>query len=350
MPPRWLRRVVMPPVVLVVGLVVLVCSPVLAVLAALASPLVPGRWVPLRLLGLLLLYLGRECVGMSVGCWLWVVSGFGRRLHTPQMQQRHYALMSWFLGGLFTQATRLFNLSVEIEAPEEAPHATRRPVVVLSRHSGPGDSFLLVHLLLDRYARATRIVMKSLLELDPCIDMVGHRLPNYFVEPRGRGTADFEQGIGTLASTLPPDGALLLFPEGGNFTRGRRRKAIQKLMDQGQVKEALDAGRLRNLLPPRAAGAFAALSAAPQADVLFVGHTGFGPADDATAVWRAVPTDCRLRMRFWLVPAEEVPTGEEERVDWLYSWWASIDEWIDGARMPDATQSGPAPLAPKGTR
>ncbi|MDQ6648776.1 MAG: 1-acyl-sn-glycerol-3-phosphate acyltransferase [Actinomycetota bacterium] len=342
MPPRWVRRLVMPMVVVVFGLVVLVASPALAVLAVLASPLVPGRWVPLRLLGLLLLYLGRECAGMTAAGWLWLASGFGRRLHTPEMQTRHYALMSWFLGGLYTRATKLFNLTVDIEAADdgvEGPHSTQRPVVVLSRHSGPGDSFLLVQLLLDRYHRRPRIVMKSLLELDPCIDMIGHRLPHYFVEPRGRGTADFEQGIGSLAGDLPADGALLLFPEGGNFTRGRRRKAIQKLMDQGQVQEALDAGRLRNLLPPRAAGAFAALSAAPSADVLFVGHTGFGPADDATAVWRAVPTDCRLRLRFWLVPAEDVPSGEDERVDWLYAWWARIDEWIDGARSPADEQA-----------
>jgi len=339
MPPRWLRRLVMPPVVVLIGLGVLVASPLLALLALLASPLVPGRWVPPRMLGLLLLYLGRECAGMAAGCWLWLASGFGARLHTPQMQRRHYALMSWFLGGLFTRATRLFNLSVDIEAPaerEEGPHATTRPVVVLSRHSGPGDSFLLVHLLLDRYHRLPRIVMKSLLELDPCIDMIGHRLPHYFVEPRGRGTSDFEHGIAGLARDLPADGALLLFPEGGNFTRGRRRKAIQKLMDQGQVQAALDAGRLRNLLPPRAAGAFAALTAAPEADVLFVGHTGFGPADDATAVWRAVPTDCRLRMRFWLVPAADVPADEDERVEWLYGWWARIDKWINGAQAPIA--------------
>jgi hypothetical protein len=29
------------------------------------------------------------------------------------------------------------------------------------------------------------------------------------------------------------------------------------------------------------------------------------------------------------VPPEEVPAGEEERVAWLYDWWARIDAWIE---------------------
>jgi hypothetical protein len=40
-------------------------------------------------------------------------------------------------------------------------------------------------------------------------------------------------------------------------------------------------------------------------------------------------------MRWWLVPAAEVPAGEEERIDWLFAWWARIDDWID-ERQADA--------------
>ena len=58
-------------------------------------------------------------------------------------------------------------------------------MVVLSRHAGPGDSFLLVHTLMDRdHLRRPRIVLKDVLQLDPLIDVYLNRLPNHFVHGR----------------------------------------------------------------------------------------------------------------------------------------------------------------------
>jgi hypothetical protein len=28
------------------------------------------------------------------------------------------------------------------------------------------------------------------------------------------------------------------------------------------------------------------------------------------------------------VPHSEIPTGREERIDWLFTWWETIDAWI----------------------
>ena len=56
-------------------------------------------------------------------------------------------------------------------------------MIVLARHAGPGDSFLLVHQLLSAYRRKPRIVMKAALQFDPSIDVVINRLPHAFVHP-----------------------------------------------------------------------------------------------------------------------------------------------------------------------
>ncbi len=53
-----------------------------------------------------------------------------------------------------------------------------RPVIVLSRHAEPEDSFPLVHQLLSVYRRRPRVVMKASLQLDPSVDIVGDRVPN----------------------------------------------------------------------------------------------------------------------------------------------------------------------------
>ena len=39
-----------------------------------------------------------------------------------------------------------------------------------------------------------------------------------------------------------------------------------------------------------------------------------------------------LRFRMWSVPREEVPTSEDECVDWLNGWWQEIDRWVRGQR------------------
>ena len=91
--------------------------------------------------------------------------------------------------------------------------------------------------------------------------------------------------IRRLAAGLGPTGALVIFPEGGNFTPSRWRRGVRRLVDAHRYSEAARASRMRNLLPPRSGGAFAAIDAAPTADVIFVAHTGL---DDLITVGRCV--------------------------------------------------------------
>jgi len=57
--------------------------------------------------------------------------------------------MRWFLDTMYRGAERTYGLRVEVDEPEltgdELAARLRRPVIVLSRHAGPSDSFLLVH-------------------------------------------------------------------------------------------------------------------------------------------------------------------------------------------------------------
>jgi cell wall assembly regulator SMI1 len=95
---------------------------------------------------------------------------------------------------------------------------------------------------------------------------------------------------------------------------------------------ARKAENLRNVLPPKPAGLFAAIDAAPDAGVIFVAHTGLDRMVTVADVWRELPMDKQLIMRFWSVAPQDVPTGEQERVAWLYDWWARIDRWIEENR------------------
>jgi 1-acyl-sn-glycerol-3-phosphate acyltransferase len=320
--------------------------PVLLILAAAASPLLPGRWRALRLLWFGLVWLALESVALFACLALWVASGFGERLHTEPFQERHYAIMRWFLAILFWVATRVFRLTVEVEeprlTPQEAAARLTRPVIVLSRHAGPGDSFLLVHSLLNRYRRRPRIVMKAALQYDPGLDVVINRLPNAFVSPRRGVDTVIIHAIERLAAGLGPTGALVIFPEGANFTPRRRLRAIRRLEQREMVEEAARARAMQYLLPPRPGGALAAIAAAPTADVIFVAHTGLEHLITLGDIWNSLPMEQTLKARWWRVPAAEVPQGREAQTRWLYEWWAKIDGWIGDNR--------PAPLPPPTAR
>jgi 1-acyl-sn-glycerol-3-phosphate acyltransferase len=334
LPPRRVRRFTGP--VLIGALVAAVISlPVLVVVAVVVSVWLPGRWYALRLLGFALVYLALEVVGLAVAVMLWVLSGFGRRMEDPAFRRAHYTTLRLLLDVLMRVARRLFALRLVTDGASWSPlddgvPGSTNAMVVLSRHAGPGDSFLLVHTLMNRdHLRQPRIVLKDVLQLDPLIDVYLNRLPNHFVTADPVAGYNSAQAIADLARGLGDEDALLIFPEGANFTPQRRFRAIQRLRDRKLVAAVRRAEAMRHVLPPRPAGVTAALRAAPHADVVFVAHTGLEHLSTARDLWRGLPTDKTLYLRWWFVPAAEVPRGEAEQTDWLYHWWESIDEWIN---------------------
>lgn len=311
-----------------------VTLPVAGPAIAFASRYLPGRLGPLRLLWLLLMWLVRESLGVVALFVLWIVSGFGWRLDHPWFRRQHVRLLGWYLWGLVGTAQRTLGLRVVTEESPGAlvvePHLTPRPVLVLSRHAGAGDSVVLAHELVNTYGRTPSIVLRDVLQLDPCVDIALNRLPNRFVPrdpPPGSGVV---ASIAALAAQLPDDGALILFPEGGNFTESRRRRAIERLDELGLHDEAGKARQLATVLPPRPGGTLAALGAAPHADVVFVAHTGLERLSSPRQVLDGIPMEHSVRMAWWFVAADQVPEGETAQIAWLYEWWERIDSWVEG--------------------
>jgi 1-acyl-sn-glycerol-3-phosphate acyltransferase len=354
LPPRLIRRLVLAPLAIVIAVAVAVLFPLLAVLTWIVGLLGrprPARKRALRLLFFALVWLFADTAAVFMCLALWIASGFGGRLRTEPYQSRHYAVMRWFLDQVFGAATRAFGLRVEVDEPDltDAELAARlaRPVIVLSRHAGPGDSFLLVRHLLSVYGRRPRVVMKATLQLDPGLDVVANRLPNVFIHHAKTGGRLFTEQIERLAGGLDAAGALVIFPEGGNWTPGRWQRGILRLEQLGRRDLAAKAREMPNLLAPRSGGAFTAISACPQADVIFVAHAGLDRLVTVGDVWRNLPVDQTIRARWWRVPVDEVPrdADHETQLAWLYDWWQRIDAWIS-ANRPDTDE----PLALAGDR
>ncbi len=267
------------------------------------------------------------CVLACLALWL----RFAGRLRSPRSQELHLVLLRRFLGALLGLAGFTFRFRLQVHEPVTQPQDPERmsgeePVLVLARHAGPGASFVLVHLLMSRYGRAPRIVLTERLRLDPSIDVLLSRLGCRFI---ARGGDVATAAVQDLASSLGPHDALVLFPEGGDWTPTRQRLAVARLRRKGLRVQAEQAARMVHVLPPRPAGTVAALSAAPLADVVVFSHTGHDHLQDLQSVWAALPLRRELDVLWWREPATAVPSGEDEVGEWLYDLWRRIDHWVE---------------------
>ncbi len=333
---RLVQRVILAPAVIALTVVLLSTIPLWLLLAALLSPVVPGRLRPLRILWVLMLHLLLESVILVELFGLWIASGFGWFIRRPFFERIHYDIAQAYLVVFFREARRVLRLKILTEGP--APDAfPGHPLLVCSRHAGPGDSFTLMYALMHWYRREPRVVLKDTLAWDPAVGILLHRVPSRFVSPAKKGDPPdkLEREVGELARGLDDNDAFVIFPEGGNFTPERRQRAIDKLRRLGLESMARRAERMQNVLAPRPGGFLAALDAAPEADVVLVAHTGLDHMVTITDVWRELPMDKQLIMRWWRVPRDEIPQGRDERIDWLFSWWEQIDRWVDEHRPVD---------------
>ncbi len=83
---------------------------------------------------------------------------------------------------------------------------------------------------------------------------------------------------------------------------------------------------MRHVSAPRPGGTLAAMEAAPGADIVFLAHDGV--PETRRVIWRALGGGTRVRVRYWVAPRAEVPDDRDGRIDWLFGWWRTIDDWI----------------------
>lgn len=327
MPPRWLRRA-LAPVWLAIEVVLLVVFALGAALGTLAVPFTRRRRL-LRVSAFACGYLVMELVALPLAAWVWL-----RHRHSPDWHDMHRRFLAKALGMVLGWAGRCFGFRVELDGPP-APLTSDQPIVALARHGGPGDSFALVEMLLA-HDRNVRIVLKDILQFDPALDVLLNRLGCCFLPSHRSAGDDLAGRLAGLASELSGRDTLLVFPEGGNFTPWRRRRAIRRLQSEHRRGAARAAALMTNVLPPRPAGILAVLEAHPDLPVVLLAHAGLDRLVNMKAAWGALPLTVPMTVRVW--PSVPPPDGEEARLAWLTTEWAVVDEWVDGwhATHPEA--------------
>jgi 1-acyl-sn-glycerol-3-phosphate acyltransferase len=312
-----LRRAVTVPVVTVLTLFVLLAGPILLVIAGVVG-LAARSSLPARSVALVMAYASIELRTLA------------RLLGGDRDCDR---LMLDFGNMAHDAVRRLLDVEIVLDpasaAPEQIPDDT--PLVVLSRHCGPGDSVLVAWLLMTEYRLQVRIVLKAALRIEPVLDFAGQLGCLCFVGRGGRA----RQQIGDLAASLAGGQALLLFPEGANFSVSRWRAAIAELRSTGRIRAAARALRQSHTLPPHAGGATAAVRGAPSANILVLTHTGFCP-DGRSRPWWHLPTHRQLLVHTELLSPAQRPQPDQISA-WLERTWSKVDSWVADQTNPSAS-------------
>lgn len=321
LPPRWLRRCVAP-IVLAALLVVAVAVLLVAIVPlAVLSVIWPTARRALRAVVFAPVALAVEAAALVAAFWLWITRGD---------EAAHYRVLGHSLRALVRSASALFALELDDEIrdwPAERLARSDHPLLVLCRHAGPGDSLVVLDALITHFGLRPALVMKERVRLDPVIDVYFDRLPAAFIDPRTDGGRRGGDAIGPLARRLGSGDALVMFPEGGNYTPRRRRRAIRHLVKRGHYANARRARRLRHVMPPRPGGVLAILEEAT-VDVLVIGHTGFGDIHSAGDAWRSLGRPKPLALKAWFTPAHDVPVERDQRIAWLFEAWSAVDKWV----------------------
>jgi 1-acyl-sn-glycerol-3-phosphate acyltransferase len=317
----WVRRPITVLGVVVGALLLTILLPlwvVLSVVFDLGSR--SWRLPTLRLLSFAWLWLWLETFGVTGAALIWV-TGQGHN------HRANYALQRWWAKRLIRSLRITCGLTIEVEGVEALPIG---PLICLGRHASLGDALVSAWIFGSLAKRFPRYVMKKELLFDPCLDVVGQRIPNYFVD---RGSAAVRQeltGIRTMASNMGERDVAVIFPEGTRTNDAKRIGLVERLERRAPERHAKMIG-LRRLLPPRSAGASVLLEEVPGGDVVVMWHVGFDGLDTFAGVRRRIAhAEPSAKVVLELHQRATVPSGEAFEA-WLDDRWLEIDAKVVNA-------------------
>ncbi len=287
------------------------------------------RFLTLRLLTFAAAYLTCEMAGVLLAFWIWLRHGPWTGAPQSRFLQHNFRLQCVWGSTLFAIGRRLYRLRLNVEGQQLASPG---PILLYVRHSSLADTVLAVQLVAAPFGMRLRYVLKRPLLFDPCLDIVGLRLPNRFSQKGTSRSSDEIAAVADLANGLSSDEGVLIYPEGTRFTDVKRQQLLERLAQRGDEQQLERAQRLRFVLPPVAGGPAALLrrnrQLATPADLVICAHCGLEESPTAADLWHGKLLDQEVAVRFWRIPAAELPREGQDEQEWLYQHWHRVDEFV----------------------
>lgn len=312
------RRLVTVPLFLALTLALTVLAPLLAVAALLLTP-IPATRGALPTTGFILGYLWCETAGIIRAFAILI-----RHRDHEAFLRANFDLQCWWARTLTVIGKRLFRLQYHATGEEAllGPAA-----IMLPRHTSIADTVLpMTYYAIPQQIRL-RYVLKQELLVDPCLDIVGNRLPNYFVDRHGQDSDGARRGVVNMMTNLAPFEGALIYPEGTRYSAARHVALTTRYQSSPDMLEQLE--RWPYLLPPRLGGTLAMLSANPGRDLIFLAHTGFEGSTHFSNLINGSWIGAQIRLKFWRVPFHDIPASPDAQRDFLFSQWDQMNAAVE---------------------
>ena len=278
-----------------------------------------------RLLSFAVCWAWLETTGVICSALLWVT---GQSKNLP----KHYALQRWWADRLLQALKATCGFAVEVE---NIAAFQPGPVLMFARHASLADSLVSAYVVTTLAQMNPRYVLKRELLADPCLDVVGQRLPNHFLDRQATDSTPELEALEALVTDIDSSTVGIIFPEGTRANQKKRDRALEKIT----VIDPARADRLhemRHLLPPRPAGAAAMLRGCPSADVVFAWHVGFEGLDTFGGILRAISSRMQpIRFHLRRVERSLIPNNSlidtNELTKWLDGEWMRMDREVGEA-------------------
>ena len=258
-----------------------------------------------------------ETIGVLAAAGLWLV---GRRRDL----EAHYSLQQWWADRLLRSLRATCGLELDIEG---AANLGDGPTVMLVRHASLADSLVTAWAVTERARLRPRFVLKKELLADPCLDIVGNRLPNCFLD---RGAEDARPGASrrfapwgrgpawaTCRSSSPrgPAPTTRSAPELSTASLGRTRNEHARLRGSTRCCHHVPPGR----------GSCSWVHAVES--VVLGWHVGFEGLDTFGGIVAALGREIQpIRVRFESVPLAVDDLADPEAFErWLDDAWLRVD-------------------------
>ena len=237
----------------------------------------------------------------------------------------NFKLQNFWASSLMSIFERAFRLEFSCQGLENVEKGN---FILLLRHSSLIDTLIPANFIAKPNQIILRYVLKSELLWDPCIDIVGNRMLNCFID-RKKGNKELsKEQIASLMDNISDDSGTLIYPEGTRFSNAKREKLLNKLKNK-DPELYTKAKELENLLPPKLTGIRALLKENRSSDIVFCCHYGLEKIRRLGDLFNGSFRKQKIYVWFWRTSFEEIPNEEKAIEKYIFDHWKTMNELIE---------------------
>ena len=333
---RWKRRLTSIPILFALLIVYTTLLPLILCFTILFDILKTNRLAATRCAIMLFFYIGLSNYCLSVSIALWVLFGVWLPANNSFYLKLNFKLQWFWARMLLLVGFTLYGLKLDVQGIEALKEG---PYLLFMRHSSLADALLPANLASRNYGTLLRYVLKKEMLWEPCFDVVGNRIPNYFVDRNASNNETEIDNVGKLGTDLSANEGVVIYPEGTRFSTKKRQALLDKCANNANPELLKRVEHYTHVLPPRFGGPLKLLERASPTDVVFMAHYGLDKATHFADLLAGRVVGSKISIRLWRVSATEIPSEDEKIKAWLDEQWSTVNTFIAQTELADQASS-----------